>query len=82
MKLFFPTWSEPNHPREESRFERIDTIFAHTLVADFLEFFQIGTLIGQLAILETQTAILVRLANTSIFIKRHQTTLTRSTLFF
>ena len=82
MKLFFPTRSEPNHPCVESRREWIDTIFAHTLVTHFLEFFQVRAFVAQFAILEAQTAILVRLTNTSILLKRHQTTLAHRRLFF
>ena len=80
--LFLPSRSKSDHIGIYCSRDTAHASLSHTLVANFLEFFEIISLITELSIFKTETTIFVRLSLTSIFIKRHQTAFTFCTIFF
>lgn len=66
-----PAGGEADHEGVDAGEDWVHSPIHHALVADLLEFFEISALVAELAVFETETTVSVRLANSSVFIKRH-----------
>lgn len=74
--LFFPAWSKANQKSVKACNEWIHPPLAHSLIANFLKLLEVISLVAQLAVLEAETAVFVRLPYSSVICKRHQATFT------
>lgn len=75
LSLALPSRGEANHPRVKTGHDRIHSMSNHRSIANLLKFFQIVSLVAELAVFETVAAIARILPWSGILIKRHQTAL-------